>query len=848
LGEGFNFIRQVLARNKSNGQQFGYFFTLLLVVAASKAVLTLVYAAVTIGSESGYLDSRLPVYLAYVIVNTTAGIWLILGSERNTSTAHHFGLIFLFIASPYANASVNAIQEVHGTNAFEVFKYIQVESFAGYVFWLFAESFPSSRLTASVQRFSEIVRLIFLNLGLLLFLVNFSLFFDVIAAAEMPLIEIFSRSRFPSLYWPSVFFTLLAGIGFLLWRIPKSNEIVKRRLKFLALAIAIGFGPMLIITILDNLSETAREFFRRTHPLSFVFVDVFMLTLPVTSAFALINHQVLELQHRFRSAMLFRFARLSVLAGIALPCFLVVLILYFDRGLPLNQVFSNNSGVLLLLVTISFLLLIFQKSLLRSIDQNFLNNTFDMESTLETLARRLTLSKSITELGDEILQAVNSALNCKVADVLVQGPKGAEVLSTTGATWPIEPGSALFQLMCEAQSPAFLGEQTRLYDQLPTTDKVWLLDNEMVALAPLKGLSKTVGIVALGAKNNDLPYSREEFRMLELICNVAGVKCELLAGDHSIEKMPRVGVAYWCPGCENVQAADSICDMCRKPVEATNMPLLVGRKFRLLQRLGEGAGGVVYRAEDIELSRTVAIKTLPILGVNQALELKREARAMAQLSHPNLATVYDADTYKGRPSIIMEYIPNGTLAVAMNDGRALDLRLFITELCAAMIWIHERGIVHRDIKPENIGFGSSFEVKLMDFGLSKYLHQAKLDSVEKAVREGISGTLAYIQPEGFYKSIVDTSTDIWALCVVLAEVTVGCHPFREEQNQKTIGNILACQYSPNFAACIDTNIKVVLAPCFSKTKSARPKSVEEVRRLFLSLTPYGRNPDIQATV
>jgi TolB-like protein/Tfp pilus assembly protein PilF/predicted Ser/Thr protein kinase len=252
--------------------------------------------------------------------------------------------------------------------------------------------------------------------------------------------------------------------------------------------------------------------------------------------------------------------------------------------------------------------------------------------------------------------------------------------------------------------------------------------------------------------------------------------------------------------------------------------------YRIINKLGEGGMGVVYKAEDTKLKRTVALKFLPA-GLTRDPEARmrfvREAQAAAALNHPNICTIYEIGEDDGRTFIAMECVEGRDLRDVIREAplaldNALDIALQIAEGLSAA---HERGIVHRDIKPANVLLTPRGRVKLMDFGLARIAGAAHL------TRSGVTvGTVAYMSPEQARGQDVDRSTDVWAVGVVLSEMLTGRRPFRGASEQAVIHSILNDEPEPVSAAVLEAPaaLEGVIAKALTKDPAARYQGADEL--------------------
>ena len=223
--------------------------------------------------------------------------------------------------------------------------------------------------------------------------------------------------------------------------------------------------------------------------------------------------------------------------------------------------------------------------------------------------------------------------------------------------------------------------------------------------------------------------------------------------------------------------------------------------YRILEKLGEGGMGVVYKAYDTHLDRTVAIKVLPHEKVSDPERKQRfvqEAKAASALNHPNIVTVHDIRSDAGVDFIVMEYAGERTLdqiIPAKGLGITQSLR-FGAQIADALARAHEAGIVHRDIKPSNIIVTTDHRVKVLDFGLAKLFESSARASEARTQTSPLTdagmvvGTAAYMSPEQAEGREVDARSDIFSFGTVLYEMVTGRRPFVGDSSLSVMAKIL----------------------------------------------------------
>jgi len=258
--------------------------------------------------------------------------------------------------------------------------------------------------------------------------------------------------------------------------------------------------------------------------------------------------------------------------------------------------------------------------------------------------------------------------------------------------------------------------------------------------------------------------------------------------------------------------------------------VLIGGRYQISEELGRGGMGVVYKAVDNKLKRTVALKFLPFEWTYdpQAKErFVREAQAAAALDHPNICTVHEIDEAEGKMFISMAFVEGESLKTKIERGRlvideALGLGMQVAE---GLREAHKKGVIHRDIKSANIMVTESGQAKIMDFGLARVTGGTLL------TKEGMTmGTIAYMSPEQARGETVDQRSDIWSLGVVLYEMLAGRLPFRGEHDQAVVYAILKEQPKPLTAGRpeIPASVDHVIGKALEKSPAQRYQSVDDL--------------------
>jgi serine/threonine protein kinase len=279
--------------------------------------------------------------------------------------------------------------------------------------------------------------------------------------------------------------------------------------------------------------------------------------------------------------------------------------------------------------------------------------------------------------------------------------------------------------------------------------------------------------------------------------------------------------------------------------------------YRVLEKLGAGGMGVVYRAHDELLDRDVAVKVLPAETRGDATareRLLREARLASKLNHPHICTIHEVGEADGHAFIAMELVEGEPLSARLaRDGLPVEQVLrYGQQLADALAHAHDRRVVHRDLKSANIVITPEGRAKILDFGLAKRLSGEDIADATTAARDSLTapgmlaGTLAYMAPEQFRGLPADARSDIWALGIVLHEMAAGVRPFQGKTGFELTSAILKEPPAP-LPADIPVPLQAVVGRCLAKDPGERYQRGSDVKAA-LEAVQAGAAPALAARV
>jgi len=292
-------------------------------------------------------------------------------------------------------------------------------------------------------------------------------------------------------------------------------------------------------------------------------------------------------------------------------------------------------------------------------------------------------------------------------------------------------------------------------------------------------------------------------------------------------------------------------------------------RYRLVEKIGEGGMGVVWKAFDTDLKRHVAIKILTVTvpaGSDRRIRFKREAQTAAALDHPNIAVIHEVSEYEGHPFIVMQNLEGKTLGdrIAERPMSVREWLRFAVSMCSGMAYAHKRGIIHRDLKPRNVMVAAEGQVKIVDFGLAKLFDRSaflgdsdgggRRETLEKSLTNAgeVFGTFNYMSPEQARGEPVDHRSDIFSLGIILYEMASQRKPFGTKNPAQTITAIVSedpvplYEVAPGFPSAAHKIVNKALRKDSAKRYQSAEEMETDLRDLEKELDRLSTMPEMPA--
>ncbi len=602
--------------------------------------------------------------------------------------------------------------------------------------------------------------------------------------------------------------TYVMGLVSLVWNsVAAPTAEARRKTRVLVWGTVVGLTPSLVMfAAAAYLNKPYYQFpFWVWAPIALL-----SLLLPLSFAYAVVKHRVLPIPQLLRQGLQYALARgvlLSLVPALA-AVLLVDLLVHGEQ--PLLGILRARGWIYAVVGALALAAHSRRQRWLESLDRRFFRERYDAQRLLREVAEEVRQAGSFEQVAPRVVARVEAALHPEFAALLVRRPRELSYRTLAAAPdgqapAPLPAESKLVALLRLLGKPleVRLTETSWLKQQLPHEETDFLRQSRMEFLLPIAtGPQRTEALLVLGPKRSEEPYTPEDRDLLGAIAT----SLALLLEKPGVAPPPPSDGLEECPQCGTCY--DTGARRCAREGAVLNLvplPRLLAARYRLERRLGRGGMGTVYEASDTALERRVAVKVIleDLVGSAEAAErFRREARAAASFTHPNVVTVHDFGVAAGtRAFLVMELLEGVTLREELRRQKRLSAARTLEILrgvSAAVDSAHRRQLIHRDLKPENIFLVRSETeqpAKVLDFGVAKFLHADAQMTAD--TRSGLLvGTLYYMAPEQLLGQDAHAAWDLWALAVVSYEMLTGAHPFAVTDPAQWQSALLAGRFTP----------------------------------------------------
>jgi tRNA A-37 threonylcarbamoyl transferase component Bud32 len=627
---------------------------------------------------------------------------------------------------------------------------------------------------------------------------------------------------------------ILLGISYR--RLEDANE--RRRVRLILFAAVVSFSAIVAFFFLVYF---ARSSLFRWPSVGFL-AQLLWAVFPLAFAYALLRHRLFDFRLMVRQGLQYAFARRVLLSLVPATLAVLILDLALHRDQTLGATLVQRGWFYLAVGGVGYLAQINRQRWLDILDRRFFRERYNAQLLLREIVDEIRQASSFEAEVTRVVARIEAALHPELVALLTRSPRETSYRSIASAPAGMAPPAVsadtkLMSLVRVLGKPLHISllESGWLYQHLPQNETDFLRESRLELIIPV-ALSPelTEAVLALGSKRSEEPYSSEDTELLLAIASALALLLERPTQQHAI------GHFAECPKCGTVYDSGVMqCSIDGEALKPSAFSRNLAGRYRLDRRLGVGGMGAVYRGFDTALERDVAVKLIRedlVDSADAAARFRREAKAAAAFSHPNLVTVYDFGVESGlRAFLVMELLMGVTLRQEIESKKRLSMERALSILrgvCSAIEAAHVRGLVHRDLKPENIFLvrdGSSELPKVLDFGLAKFVASAAgATLVTTETKVGVLlGTPRYMSPEQLRGEVVTKGCDLWALAVISYEILTGAYPFRgatlaEYQQAMLAGCAVPFrEHIPNVAPAVDGLFAAALSPdCKKRQPSA----------------------------
>jgi Protein kinase domain len=504
-----------------------------------------------------------------------------------------------------------------------------------------------------------------------------------------------------------------------------------------------------------------------------------------------------------RRSLQYALARRTLAFLVVLPIIALGTSLVQQRDQSLTMIVGGRPLFYLFFLAMLGLVLRYRDTAQRWLDQRFFRDEYDAREILVSLAARVPYEADPRDLVAMVVTQIDSALHPECIAVLAsESPTGSNPLGRFEAvtalrvdTPPLPADSGVITLLRWSDQPleVFLDDEKSPLARVPPADRAWLASTSTALLVPIfAGGSDPrpfVGLIALGQKRSEEPYTTEDRELLRGIAVQMGVALDLsrLRKQAGMTQLPAGSEATRLRQGYGGQAQEFTPTLVvgGSGTSAISVGAVVDGKYRVDAVVGQGGMGAVFRAWDVRLERAVAIKVVraDLIGdPDSRMRFRRESQIVARLQHPSIVTVFDyGNLADGAAFLVMEFVPGEDLRHFLRREGRLDpsrMSALMSGIAGGVDVAHKSGVFHRDLKPENILLPESGTgPKVVDFGVAKLSNTGSTDGGTLSAAGTIVGTPAYMSPEQLRGEAVDARADVFSLGVMAHEMLTARLPY-----------------------------------------------------------------------
>lgn len=504
-----------------------------------------------------------------------------------------------------------------------------------------------------------------------------------------------------------------------------------------------------------------------------------------------------------RRSLQYALARRTLAFLVVLPIIALGTSLVQQRDQSLTVIVGGRPLFYLFFLAMLGLVLRYRDTAQRWLDQRFFRDEYDAREILVSLAARVPYEADPRDLVAMVVTQIDSALHPECIAVLAsESPTGSNPLGRFEAvtalrvdTPPLPADSGVITLLRWSDQPleVFLDDEKSPLARVPPADRAWLASTGTALLVPIfaggSDPRPLVGLIALGQKRSEEPYTTEDRELLRGIAVQMGVALDLsrLRKQAGVTQLPAGSDATRLRQGYGGQAQEFTPTLVvgGSGTSAISVGAVVDGKYRVDAVIGQGGMGAVFRAWDVRLERAVAIKVVraDLIGdPDSRMRFRRESQIVARLQHPSIVTVFDyGNLADGAAFLVMEFVPGEDLRHLLRREGRLDpsrMSALMSGIAGGVDVAHKSGVFHRDLKPENILLPESGTgPKVVDFGVAKLSNSGSTDGGTLSAAGTIVGTPAYMSPEQLRGEAVDARADVFSLGVMAYEMLTARLPY-----------------------------------------------------------------------